>query len=207
MSERPRPRPPLAVELERLAAGTALVRVHHARFGATEFNPSARPPARFRPFGDPVVPTLYAARDDDTAIAEGVFHDVPIRGERRLPRAAVNERVLSRLAPTRDLTLIALHGYGLQRLGITHGELIEPPASAYAWTAEWGRALHAASPEADGLLWMSRRFTGRAALMLFGDRVASADLAATDPPLNLWHGAGLELVEHAAMRADIALLL
>ena len=39
------------------------------------------------------------------------------------------------------MRLIALHGYGLQRLGITHGELIESPAGAYAWSAEWGAAL------------------------------------------------------------------
>lgn len=207
MTWRPRPRPPLAVELERLAAGIELVRVHHASFGPTQFNPTARPPARFRPFGDPTVPTLYAGTDVDTAIAEGVFHDVPIRRARQLPRAAVNQRVLSRIAATRDLTLIALHGYGLQRLGVTHGQLIEPPASAYAWTAEWGEALHAADPSADGLVWMSRRFTGRPAYMLFGDRITDADLTTTADPLPLWHGPGLELIEEAAMRADIALLL
>ena len=44
---------------------------------------------------------------------ESVFHDVPVSG------------VLSRIAPARELLLIALHGYGLKRLGVTHGELIE----------------------------------------------------------------------------------
>ena len=114
---------------------------------------------------------MYAARDDDTALAESVFHDVPVRGVRRLARAALTGRVLSRIAPVRELRLIALHGYGLKRLGVTHGELIEAPASAYAWTAEWGAALHAAAPDADGIVWMARRFTGRPALILFGDRV------------------------------------
>jgi RES domain len=207
VSERPLPRPPLTVEIERLAAGTELVRVHHARFGPTEFNATARPPARFRPFGDPVVATMFAARDSDTALAESVFHDVPVRGTRQIARAALRERVLSHIAPTRELRLVALHGYGLQRLGITHGELIESGPTAYSWTAVWGQALHAAAPEADGLTWIARRFTGRPSLMLFGDRMTAGELTVTSQPLELWHGPGLQFVEQAAQQADIALLL
>ena len=207
MSERPLPRPPLAIELEPLAAGTELIRVHHNDLGPGEFNPARRPRARFRPFGDPVVATLYAARDVDTALAESVFHDVPIRGERRLARAALRERGLSRLTTTRELQLVALHGYGLQRLGITHRELIEAPPSAYEWTAIWGQALHAAAPTADGVVWMARRFTGRPAMLLFGDRVGIGDLVAVRELVPLWQGVGLELVEAAAERAGIALLL
>lgn len=207
MTGRPRPRPPLEVELEPLAPGTELVRVHHRRFAPCEFNPAARPRGRFRPFGDPVTPTLFAARDADTALAESVFHDVPIRGLRRLARAALAERVLSRIVSRRELTLISLHGYGLQRLGVAHGELIESPPTAYPWTAEWGRALHAAHPHADGIVWMARRFTGRPALMLFGDRVGPEDIAVATAPTALWLGDGLDWVEAAAQRAGIALLL
>jgi RES domain len=207
MTGRPRPRPPLDVALEPLAAGSELVRVHHRRFAPREFNRSRSPTARFRPFGDPVVPTLFAARDPDAALAESVFHDVPSRGTRQLARAALADRVLSRIAPRRDLTLMALHGYGLQRLGVTHGELIEAPASAYAWTAEWARALHAMRRDADGMVWMARRFTGRPALILFGDRVGDDELAVTHDPVALWHGDGLEQVEIAAQRAGVALLI
>jgi hypothetical protein len=185
MTGRPQPRPPLDVELEPLAAGSELVRVHHRRFAPCEFNPSPGPTARFRPFGDPVVPTLFAARDADVALAESVFHDVPSRGVRQLARAALADRVLSRIAPRRDLTLIQLHGYGLQRLGVTHGELIEAPASAYRWTAEWAQTLHEARLDADGMVWMARRFTGRPALILFGDRVGSDELAITHRPVPL----------------------
>jgi hypothetical protein len=207
VSDRPPPRPPLEIELEPLPTGTELVRVHHGGFAPDEFNPNTRSRARFRPFGDPVVPTLYAARDQDTALAESIFHDVPIRDVRRLARAALRERVLSRLITARELRLVALHGYGLQQLGVTHGEPIEAPASAYAWTVTWGDALHAGAPTADGLAWMARRFTGRPALMLFGDRVGEDDVAVASAPIALWQGAGLELVEAAAQRAGIALLL
>ena len=54
---------------------------------------------------------------------------------------------------------------------------------------------------------MARRFTGRPALMLFGDRVSEGALTVNSAPVPLWYGAGLELVEQAAMRSDIALLL
>jgi hypothetical protein len=203
----PRPRPPLAVEIETLPADTELVRVHHARFAATEFNPQLRPLGRFRPFGDPVIPTMHAARDLHTALAESVFHDIPIRGTRQLPRAALTHRLLTRIAPTRDLRLITLHGHGLQRLAVTHGELIESGPTAYPWTAEWGAALHAAAPEADALTWMARRFTGRPALMLFGDRIDTSELILAAAPIELSRGDGLELVEDASQLAGIALLL
>jgi hypothetical protein len=207
VTERPLPRPPLAVEIEVLESRSELVRVHHQRFRPAEFNATAVPRARFRPFGDPVVPTMFAARDDDTALAESVFHDVPVRGLRQLPQAALDGRVLSRLACARDLRLLALHGYGLQRLGVTHGELIECGPAEYPWTARWGEALHAAAPDADGLVWMARRFTGRSSIMLFGDRVGQDDLEAQAQPLELWRGPGLELALEAAQQAGIGLLI
>ncbi len=212
MKDLPEPAAPqdLAFELEALAAGTPLVRVHDHDLGELEFNPSSRPSARFRPVGRPVVPTLYAGLDEDVAIAEGLFHDVPIRPgvTRQYPLAGLDGRVISGLAPTRELSLVQLHGYGLQRLGVTHGELIETPAAAYAWTARWAQALHAAAPRADGMVWMSRRFTGRTAVMLWQEpgRVEPGDLALTAPARPLWEGAGRELALEAAARAAIRLI-
>lgn len=187
-----RPLPPLLVELEALAAGSELVRVHHRRFAPAEFNTP-----RALPLGAPVVPTLYAARDEHAAIVESIFHDVPLGGVRRLARAALAGRVLSRLSTARDLRLITLGDR----------ELIEAPASAYAWTAEAAAALHDAAPEADGMIWLARRNADQPALVLFGDRIAAGELIVTREPMALWHGPGLELVEDAAMRVDIALLL
>jgi hypothetical protein len=182
----------MRIDLEPLPAGSAIVRVHLRRFGPADFNAP-----RALPLGDPVVPTLYAARDDNTGLVESLFHDVPLHGPRRLARAALADRVLSRLAATRELRLVTLD----------NRELIEAPASAYTWTADWAAAMHAAAPGADGLIWMARRCTGRPAMVLFGDRVTAGELTVTSEPLPLWHGRGLELVEEAAMRADIALLL
>ena len=183
---------PLAVELEQLAAGSEIVRVHLASFRPTEFDTP-----RALPLGAPVVPTMYAAADAETALVESVFHDVPLHGTRRLARAALSGRVLSRLAPVRDLRLIT----------VRDRELIEAPASAYPWTAEWGAALHAAAPDADGMVWLGRRLGGRPAMVLFGDRIADGELTVMSGPAPLWQGPGLELAERAAMRVDIALLL
>ncbi len=215
MSDLPElPEPPagggLVFELETIAAGTRLVRVHDRGLDELQFNSSARPLARFRPVGKPAVPTLYAGTDEDVAIAEGLFHDVPIRpgAVRQYPLAGLDGRVISELAPTRELALVQLHGYGLQRLGITHGELIETPAAAYPWTARWAHALHAAAPHADGLVWMSRRFTGRAAVMLWRQaaRVRPGDLRVIAPARPLWEGPGRELVLESAARAAIRLI-
>lgn len=193
-----------------MAAGTRLVRVHDRDLGEIEFNPSPRPSARFRPIGNPIVPTLYAGVDEDVALAEGLFHDVPIRPglARRSPLAGLDGRVVSELAPTRELTLIALHGYGLQSPGVTHGELIETPAAAYAWTARWALALYNAAPPADGLVWMSRRFTGRAAVMLWqGEgRMEDGDLEVKVRARALWEGEGRELALKVAKRARIVLV-
>ncbi len=210
MSELPEPPQRLTVALKALPADTRLVRVHDRNRGETDFNSLPRPRARFRPIGEPVVPTLYAGLDEDVALAEGLFHDVPIRPGlvRQYPLAGLDGRVLSELAPTRDLRLIQLHGYGLQRLGVTHAELIETPASVYEWTARWAAALHAASEHADGLLWMSRRFTGRPAVVLWQQpgRVVPGDLKVTVPARPLWEGAGRELVLEAAHAAGIRLI-
>lgn len=210
MSDLPEPPDRPAFELEPMPAGARLVRVHGDELGEIEFNPSPTPAARFRPIGRPIAPTLYAGVDEDVAIAEGLFHDVPIRPGvvRQYPLAGLNGRVISELEPTRELRLIQLHGYGLQRLGLTHGELIETPAAAYGWTARWAQALCDAAAEADGLVWMSRRFTGRVAVMLWrgAGRIGRGDLTVTARARPLWEGAGRELVLEAALRADIRLI-
>jgi hypothetical protein len=182
----------VTIEFEPLPAGSEIVRVHHVRFGPTDFNAP-----RALPLGDPVVPTLYAARDAHTALVEALFDDVPLIGLRQLPRAVVAERVLSRLACARPLRLITVRDRGL----------IEAPASGHRSTSDWAQALHDAAPDADGLIWTARRVADRPAIVLFGDRVRFGELTVTGASLPLWHGAGLELVEDAAMRADIGLLL
>jgi RES domain len=165
---------------------------------------------RFHPFvpdGDTEpLPVLYGAGDFDGAVFESVFHDVPIRGVRRVPRAKLLHRLVTTLIPTRDLTLVDLTSDGLRRLELAPEELTTCGAPHYPQTAAWARALHAHPHRVDGLLWVSRPRNTSQALVLFGDRVSVSDLAlAPKVPLTLGAGAGLDAVCAAANRVGITI--
>jgi RES domain len=165
---------------------------------------------RFHPFtpdsGTEPLPVLYGASDFDGAVYETVFHDVPIRGIKRVPHAKLLHRVVVALTPKRDLKLVDLTSDGLRRLELTRGQLIDSDARSYADTAAWAQALHAHPHNVDGLLWVSRQHDTSRALVLFGDRVKVDDLeVAPEVPLTLGAGPGLEAVSAAASRAGITI--
>jgi hypothetical protein len=190
-------------------AGREIVRVYDHTFGPTNFNPGrgARIVGRFHFFADAagsVVPVLYGSARNDGAIAETVFHDVPTRSAVRVvPAGRLKNLSIVSLSPQRDLRLVELRGFGLTRLRLAATNLTDTEAREYPNTVPWAKALHDAFPDADGLLWMSRRFNAAEALVLFGSRVAPGDLAITSPPLPLAIGPGREKVDDAANRADI----
>lgn len=190
-------------------SGSLLLRCHDSRFGATEFNPGGGS-GRFHPFLGPVgvaVPTLYASDTYSGAFSETLFHDVPVRGPgRAVLRLALRPMLVSSLVVERDLELIQLHGFGLRRLGVTRAQLIDSHSDSYPLTTLWARALHAANPAADGLVWMSRQHDTSRALVLFGDRVGRDVLAVAEVPVPLAIGAGLEKVQAAAEHAGITIL-
>ena len=150
-----------------------LFRVYRSHREATEFNPNDRgaSSARFSPFGDPPVPTMYAAATEVSAIAESLFHDIPIGGGRLLPRQYLGA-VLGLLRPVRDLNLAALHGFTARRLGIDTAIVRSAEPNEYALTARWGEAAYRAG--FDGMVWMSRRYDSEKAYVFFGDRCADA---------------------------------
>ena len=190
-------------------AGKIMRRCHPSTFGATEFNPRARTPGRFRPvrLGRRVVPTLYAADEISGAISETVLHDVPIDAPVKTVRMGRFEiALLSTIAPKRDLTLIRLHGNGFHRIRASRSQLIESDADCYPQLAAWGQALHDCPAHPDGLLWRSRHYDDAYACVLFGDRVRRAELAVVEPSLPLALGRGLELVEEIAEEAGITLV-
>lgn len=185
-------------------------RCHPSTFGATEFNPRARSPGRFRPLraGRRIVPTLYAAEGHEGAISETVFHDVPVDSAVKQVRMARFDIVLlSSIAPRRDLNLVRLHGHGFQRLSVSRRDLIESEADSYRDLAQWGQALHDCPAHPDGLLWRSRHYDDDFACLLFGDRVGRRELEVVAPSLPLAFGRGLELVQAAAEEAGIALIV
>jgi hypothetical protein len=187
-----------------------IVCCHHISLGATEFNTS-KVSRRFRPVmsGGEIVPTLYGADLPAGALSETVFHDVPVRGGgRRVQRKALIPMVRSTVIPNRPLRLVELHGAGLRRLQVTHGELIESGSRQYPRTAAWGQALHDHA-DCDGLIWRSRQFNDSFALMLWGDRVNRWEDLEADPdnaPLPLYAGAGFDEVQQLADDCGITVI-
>lgn len=198
--------------LETWPAGRQIHRVFDHEHPADGFNPGEATDVRgrFHFFEDPSgrrVPVLYGAAGDEAAIAETVFHDVPVRGPHRVVlERRVEPLSLCRLRPARDLTLVALYGFGLRRLGVKARELTDTEASAYPQTVPWAEALHRAAPSADGLVWMSRQYNAQEAVVLFGDRVEDGELQLVGEPRPLITGPGRRVLDAAANLCDVAIV-
>jgi hypothetical protein len=194
-------------------AETLFHRVFAHRFAPRAFNPGAGVPGprgRFHFFSDAaglVVPILYGGESEDVAIAETVFHDVPVQGAGRIVQESkLNGLSITTLRATRDLQLVELHGFGLRRLQVRADQLTDTESITYPHTVAWARALHATLPSIDGLVWMSRQFNARKALVLFGDRVVERHIEETEAQLPLRFGGGRQKVDRAANAARIAIV-
>ncbi len=196
---------PLVVRWE---ADKPIVRVHPARHLPNQFNPEDKR-ARFRPFANAgaIVPTMYGAVDFDGALSETVFHDLPRPAAGQVvTHAALYPLVRSHAIPTRDLKLVLLAGYGLDRLKVTREQLIMSPPEEYVHTARWGEALYNCRKRLDGLLWVSRQYELSTAVMLFGGRVRERELKFDySDVLPLWTGPGLVDVMQTAAKAGITI--
>lgn len=111
------------------------------------------------------------------------------------------------LLPRRPLRLIQLRDAGLEKLRVTRAEMIESGVDQYPVTRAWATALHAAVPDADGLIWPSRQHQASEAIVLFGTRVDRFELVVGAPPRSLYPpGDGWRDVVAAAQAAGIAIL-
>lgn len=175
----PDPPDPIEPLIETWTAGTPMSRVHSYRsstgqFRPTQFNPGPLPSTRFAFFGSPAVPVLYAGATEEAAVAETLFHDMPINGG-RLTAGAYQHRFLSEITPLRDLQLARLHSGGLRAVTVMARRLVDTEATHYPRTVRWAEAIHRQT-KVDGLVWMSRNWNGRKSIVLFGDRVSEGDL-------------------------------
>jgi hypothetical protein len=185
----------LQCNFETWPADKPIIRAHDSTFGATEFNPG-RGSGRFHPLVDcgSVIPTLYGSNSFDGALSETVFHDVPVRRlGKTIQQPTLLPMVSSTLLPQRPLRLVQLKGFGLAKLELTRGEIIESGLDQYPATRAWAAALYVAASDADGLIWMSRQHDASEAIMLFGTRVQRHELVVAAPPRSLhpphdgWH--------------------
>ncbi|HEY8295315.1 MAG TPA: RES family NAD+ phosphorylase, partial [Micrococcaceae bacterium] len=140
---------------------------------ANEYNPGKGRQTRFAFFGDPVVPVLYAAGAEESAVAETLLHDVPLSGGALRPDDYL-DKVMGRLTVHRHLRLASFMGTGLRALGVDAADLTMTESDRYVETVRWSAAAH--EDGFDGIVWMSRRCNTERAYMFFGDRVGSADL-------------------------------
>jgi len=187
-----------------LPAGQVLFRVHSDASAANDPNPGYGAGGRFHFVengSDAKVPALYAAETAAAAVAETIFHEVPIRPPRgRVPVVASRKlagRVLSTIRTRGDLELVELHHPGLARLQLDPGEISATSPSEYPRTRAWAQALYDATRCA-GLVWMSRLHNAARAYVLFGDRLAPSSLDSVEGPLPLRYGRGRQLIHQLA---------
>lgn len=126
------------------------------------FNVSGTGNARFSPLtvDGRVVPTMYGAAAQTVALLETSFHDVHEAGSRIISESLhLAPRGLVALTAPQALPLIDLTDEGLERVGLSRGQLVATTPEHYACTRRWAVALHGrrigpVTPV--GLIWRSR---------------------------------------------------
>ncbi|GLR92102.1 RES family NAD+ phosphorylase [Bradyrhizobium iriomotense] len=169
--------------------GQVIHRIHPNAYRSSQFNPGPYGNARFSPIkasNGANIPTLYGGTAFDCAAMETVFHDVPfVVGLKTFDKQKLAGHVYSQVTPKRGLKLVDLSVTSLKRLGTPRSQLIDTEKNEYPNTRTWAEAIHAACPHAEGLCWVSRQDDRALAIVIFGDRVAAADLAPAGAPLDL----------------------
>ena len=157
-----------------IPAGTRWLRVHEKKYEPTQFNPSPDGNARFSPITNAeglIIPTLYTAEDEASALMETVLHDVPSPSAGFIYVApAIEDRQLATLVNQVPLQLGNLQVMGLKRLGVSGAAVIDGDKPTYGDTRDFARALHAARSDIQGLVWDSRQ-TKKQVVVLFKDRL------------------------------------
>lgn len=155
-----------------LTVGTELWRIHPDTYAANAVNPTPQPDvpggARFDSLTGDYAYT-YLGDSPDAAVAETLCRDLPATGRPRLvPRKSIAGRVLSHLTVTQPVTVIAVHGPHLSAIGQDTWLTKSNPVD-YVLTRTWAKALFAASPSANGLLYRCRHNEDQFAWMLKTD--------------------------------------
>jgi hypothetical protein len=192
--------------IETWPPGKPLIRLYEHRWEPLGFNPTDAS-GRFRPIYDSgkVVPTAYAAGDDETALAEVLLRGVDALSDGRAPRLYrkdVSGIEMVRLLPTREIHLARMHCQGLTRLKLLRAQVIDPCPADYPYAALWAQALYDCPVDLAGIAWTSRQNdSGRALILWEGPLDPRRDFEQDGDVIPLDCEPGLELVRQAAVAA------
>lgn len=197
--------------VEELAAGTLLQRVHARQFAGNAFNPCQGGPTRFAPIrnrnGD-CIPSLYASGTTAAAVYETIFHDMPAAATRKtVPASQIRERMHSTFRLRRPIRLASLRSPDLRKWSLDRDGLLGSLPAAYHQTALWAKAVHDLFAGVDGLIWTSVRCDPDDALLLFGDRVAASDIEVVSVRDGSVDGSLWKDVRDAGLRGGIRITL
>ena len=192
-----------------------MVRVHDSAFGAIEPHPGPDrahhhgtewPRTRFAHFrhnlNKPWVPSMYGGTNDITAIAETMLRgrdSSPADRPVHIRWGQWDGHMISTIAPSRPLQLVA----------VVDPSLIATDRTTYPTTVAAAAALHAAHPDADGLIWTSRQHPDSEACLLWVDepatglRVTRTDLTVLRQPIPVTGEEGQQRVLTAAEHLDL----
>lgn len=169
--------------------GRVIHRIHPGIYGGNQFNPGPKGNARFsaiKAADGSDIPTLYGGTKFDCAAMETVFHDVPMAaGFKTFDKQKLAGHSYSQVTPRRGLALVDLSATALKGIGLHRRQLIDTEKDQYPNTRSWAEAIHAGYPHADGLCWVSRQDDRALAIIIFGNRVAAADLSPAGAPQDL----------------------
>jgi len=177
--------------------GKTIFRVHEQNYGATEFNPVCDrkiSEGRFHPFkarknSAHCIPVIYGADSEEGALAETVFRDIPINGERQVQSLSFKLWNLSIIQCERDLRLISMLDPDILKLKTKRIDLVESGRKQYSVTRKWASMLYSYKDEnnckPDGFIWRSRQNTESRAIILFEPRVPRSTLKGIEPTIPL----------------------
>lgn len=193
---------------ESLPKGQALVRIHDQRRHPIAFNPTPRAaprhgePVRGGRFDSPdgAYAYLYAGLSYKAAFAESFGRDLDYTrpGPRPLPRFRWEAKALTICVATKHLQLVSVQGPGAQQLG-QDDWLTRCDEDGYPRCRQWASSIRTWVPDADGLIWRSKRDPDEHVVVLWGDPGSAATgcglVTVTEAPHTLACGLGKELLE------------
>lgn len=141
----------MRLPLTRVRRGTRWLRIHPHTKSALWFGPRAGEPPVNR-FDDPEgrFRVCYLGATIDVCFAETFLRNPPVR---ILALEDLDHRAVATIETARDLRLVALHGPGLARLGVT-AELAS--GADYPASQAWSRTVWEHPDAPDGIVYRSR---------------------------------------------------